>query len=120
MRMYKPFQAKEAGLDDDSNAEDEGGNETDNEITNEEDQSDENDNIDDEVDSEEDTESDESQRENATHQEHLQKVLKSIDDDKKGMYYCVFYNDGRYWGRLINVFSNDVDDEANEVEMDLV
>ena len=39
---------------------------------------------------------------------------------KKGMYYCVFYNDGRYWGRLINVFSNDVDDEANEVEMDFL
>ena len=28
---------------------------------------------------------------------------QSIDDDQKGKYYCVYYDEGRYWGRFLNV-----------------
>ena len=29
----------------------------------------------------------------------------SLDDDQKGSFYCVFFDQGRYWGRLLNVFA---------------
>ena len=38
--------------------------------------------------------------------EHLQcikQAIESLDDDKKGSFYCVYFDEGRYWGRLINV-----------------
>ena len=38
--------------------------------------------------------------------EHLQcikQAMESLDDDTKGSFYCVYFDEGRYWGRLINV-----------------
>ena len=32
------------------------------------------------------------------------KVQESLDDDKKGFFYCTYYDDSRYWGRLLNVY----------------
>ena len=42
---------------------------------------------------------------------------ESLDDDQRGKYYCVYFDEGRYWGRLIKVFSEDVDSIAEKVEM---
>ena len=47
-------------------------------------------------------------------------VLNSIDDDKKGMFYCVYYDNSRYWGRLLKVFAEDADSVADEVEIDFL
>ena len=35
----------------------------------------------------------------------------SLTDENKGKYFCVYYPDNRYWGRLEKVFYTDVDDE---------
>ena len=38
--------------------------------------------------------------------EHLQctkQETESLDDDKKGSFYYVYFDKGRYWGRLTNV-----------------
>ena len=32
-------------------------------------------------------------------------------NENKGKYFCVYYPDNRYWGRLEKVFYTDVDDE---------
>lgn len=42
---------------------------------------------------------------------------KSLDDDQKVKYYCVYFDESRYWGRLLKIFSDDVDDSAKSVEM---
>ena len=38
--------------------------------------------------------------------EHLQcikQATESLHDDKKDSFYCVYFDEGRYWGRLINI-----------------
>ena len=40
-----------------------------------------------------------------------------IDGDQKGKYYCVYFDEGRYWGRLMKVFLDDVDTVANRFNM---
>ena len=42
---------------------------------------------------------------------------ESLDDDQKGKHYCVYFDEGRYWGRPMKVFSDDVDTVASRVEM---
>ena len=52
--------------------------------------------------------------------EKLEKIAsearRSLDDDKKGQYYAVFYDDRYYWGKVLNVFANDVDSDVHSVE----
>ena len=38
--------------------------------------------------------------------EHLQCIklaTESLYDDKKSSFYCVYFDEERYWGRLINL-----------------
>ena len=44
-------------------------------------------------------------------------VQEGIDDDKKGLFYAVDYGERFYWGKVLKVFSPDVDDNACSVEM---
>ena len=52
--------------------------------------------------------------------EKLEKIAsearRSLDDDKKGQYYAVFYDERYYWGKVLNNFADDVDSDANSVE----
>ena len=50
-------------------------------------------------------------------QKRLDGIKKALDDDKKGFYYAVFYGKDYYWGKVLNVFANDSDDDAEKVEM---
>lgn len=50
-------------------------------------------------------------------QKRLDEIKKSLDDDKKGFYYAVFYSNDYYWGKVLNVFCNDSDEDAETVEM---
>ena len=43
---------------------------------------------------------------------------ESLDDNGKGSFYYVYFDEGR--GRLINVFANDSDDPAEKVEIDFL
>ena len=42
--------------------------------------------------------------------EHSQNLL---DDDQTGNFVCFFFNEERYWGRLMKVFSDDKETKAN-------
>lgn len=53
----------------------------------------------------------------STVQKHLEDVKKSLDDDKKGFYYGVYYGNNYYWGKVLHVFSDDGDNDADQVEM---
>ena len=52
--------------------------------------------------------------------EKLEKIAsetrRSLDDDKKGQYYVVFYDERYYWGKVLNVFADDVDSDVHSVE----
>ena len=52
--------------------------------------------------------------------EKLEKIvseaLRSLDDDKKGQYYAVFYDERYCWGKVLNVFAGDVDSDVHSVE----
>ena len=37
----------------------------------------------------------------------------ALDDDTRGKFYCVYYDEGRFWGRLLKVFADDPDADAN-------
>ena len=45
-----------------------------------------------------------------------------IEEEHIGKYYAVFWPKPKayYWGRLIKVFSLDIEDDANEVEIDFL
>ena len=40
-------------------------------------------------------------------QDQIENVMESLDDDKVGMFYCIYFDEGRYWRRLDKVFSDD-------------
>ena len=52
-----------------------------------------------------------------TYQTIIEESQQSLDDDQVGKFYCVYFDDKRYWGKLLKVFSEDVDEPANMVEM---
>ena len=43
-------------------------------------------------------------------------ACRSPDDDKKGYYYAAFYDKRYYWGKVLNVFADDVDNYVHSVE----
>ncbi|CAL4167259.1 unnamed protein product, partial [Meganyctiphanes norvegica] len=47
----------------------------------------------------------------------IKKCQESIDDYQKGKYYCVYFHENRYWGRLLKVFSHDDESVATDVEL---
>ena len=55
-----------------------------------------------------------------THQAMIEKAQESLDEDKKGSFYCVYYNEARFWGKLLKVFSYDPDSPVDEVELDFL
>ena len=36
-------------------------------------------------------------------QSEIERAQESLDDDKIGMYYCVYYDNAQYWGKLLKV-----------------
>ena len=46
----------------------------------------------------------------------IKDVVSTLDDDKKGLFYAVYYGTRYYWGKVQKVFSPDVDDDATDVE----
>ena len=44
------------------------------------------------------------------------KAPRSLDDDKKGQYYAVFYDERYYWWKVLNVFADDVGSDVHSVE----
>ena len=40
-----------------------------------------------------------------------------MDDDSCGKFYCVYFDNQRYWGILQHVFADDEDDDVNSVEI---
>ena len=53
----------------------------------------------------------------AVKKKDARKCQESLDGDQKGKYYCVYFDEGRYWGRLMKVFLDDVDTVANRFNM---
>ena len=47
----------------------------------------------------------------------VDEVQKGLDDDKKGLYYAVYYDQRYFWGKLVNVFAEDKDEDVDMVEM---
>ena len=49
----------------------------------------------------------------------IKAIVKSsqepLGDDQKGSFHCIFFYQGRYWERLLKVFSEDVDSSADTV-----
>ena len=47
---------------------------------------------------------------------------KGLEEEHIGKSYAVFWPKPKayYWGRLIKVFSHDIEDDANEVEIDFL
>ena len=49
------------------------------------------------------------------------KAQESLEDDhNKGKFYCVYFDNQRYWGKLTQTFANDVDEPVESVEMDFL
>ena len=43
-----------------------------------------------------------------------------LDDNQRGKYFCVYFDEGRYWGRLEHVFSEDSDEPADKVQINFL
>ena len=50
----------------------------------------------------------------------FRKCQESLDDEQKGFFYCIYFDEGYYWGRLLKVFANDSDAPADTVEIDFL
>ena len=50
----------------------------------------------------------------------LLNVQKSMDDDKKGFFYAVYYGQKYFWGKVRKGFANDSMDDVNTVEFSLL
>ena len=47
-------------------------------------------------------------------------ITEHMDDDKKGLFYCVYYGDQFYWGKVQKTFAQNPDDNADTVEMNFL
>ena len=43
-------------------------------------------------------------------------MAKSLDDDKKGYFYVVYYGQKYYWGKVQLCFADDADDDVKEAQ----
>ena len=55
-------------------------------------------------------------REKEKLEKNATEACRSLDDDKKGQHYAVFYDERYYWGKVLNVFADDVDSDVYSVE----
>ena len=43
-------------------------------------------------------------------------LQKRLDDDQKGMFFGVYYDNSFYWGKCIHMFSNNPESDVDEVD----
>ena len=48
--------------------------------------------------------------------EKIRQLQSDLDDDQKEKFFCVYYDSGYYWGKALNMFSQDKESPVEKVE----